>query len=456
MSPEEVKGLVSYIGVLLQLVGSVLLVGLFHLLQRYARRRVYFTVWLWAWSALALAIAAMAVRYGLLSGGFDAATLGEMSLAVRAQYFAYQWAKLAFCGFLLAGTLLYASGLRFKLRRVSVVILVGSAAYALVSVAASTSLERILVWQAPLVIGTFVYCSVRLLKLLPSRSGFASKRTGILFGVIGALWVLYLWGFSFAGEPASALVRESLALLLTYNSYVDLLLQMMLGYGMVVMLMEDSRREVDDARARLEVAHDQLKREAYYDVLTGALNRRAFADGVGLEMAKATFGSVVVLDLDNFKAVNDLRGHQVGDALLRHLARTLRRRLRVTDGLYRWGGDEFLLVLGGARPAEAQRAVETTLEQAADLPLDDVPAGVRMSVSAGSAGYAGGERLEEAIARADAEMYRRKSGRKLALRQQAPAGSPPPFEPVANPPALAHSRQIPGAKDPEGQHQARA
>src|ERR671929_1261361 len=102
---------------------------------------------------------------------------------------------------------------------------------------------------------------------------------------------------------------EIMLVVVNFNTYFDLLLNIALGFGMVVLLMEDAKREVDDAQSELRVAHDQLRRAALYDTLTDSLNRRAYEQGVGLEMARGTFGTVVIADLDNLKAVNDAFGH---------------------------------------------------------------------------------------------------------------------------------------------------
>ncbi len=427
MTAEEIDGLVSHIGVVIQLLGSVLQTALFYMLHRYARRRIYFTVWGWAWAALSVAIAALALRYDLVSAP-EAAVPAE-SPVVRGLDFIYQWAKVLFSGLLVVGTLLYARGLKHDLRMVAAALVAAAAGYALLSTRVAPDLNDVMFLQAPVAMLAFGFCSARLLGLSPSRSSFGSKRTGFLFGVIAATWTFYLWGFSRVAQPTADLTQHWLALLLGYNSYVDLLLQMVLGYGMVVMLMEDANREVDDARHRLEVAHDRLKRDSLYDPLTGALNRRAFAEGVGLDMARATFGSVVVLDMDNLKEVNDVHGHAAGDAMLRHLGEVLRARLRASDGLYRWGGDEFLLVLPGSRPAEAQRLAETTLARAGELPVGEGRIAVRLSVSAGSASYVGGEDLHRAIETADREMYRQKTFRKSHSRgASAGARAPSPRE----------------------------
>ncbi len=143
--------------------------------------------------------------------------------------------------------------------------------------------------------------------------------------------------------------------------------------------MEDAKREVDDAQAELRLTHDRLRRAALTDSLTDCPNRRAFADGVGLEMVRATFGTVVMADIDNLKRANDRHGHSIGDQLIRHCAEVLRRDLRPYDKLYRWGGDEFLLVLPSARASDVLGRLRRVLDQAD--PDRHVPAAGRRSAS---------------------------------------------------------------------------
>ena len=111
------------------------------------------------------------------------------------------------------------------------------------------------------------------------------------------------YAFAHQSTPSAA------ASLRMYHAYVELPLHMMLGFGMVVMQMEDAKREVDDARTELAVSNDRLQRMAMYDTLTECLNRRAYAEGIGLEFAKSTFGTTVMLDMDNLKVINDGYGH---------------------------------------------------------------------------------------------------------------------------------------------------
>jgi diguanylate cyclase (GGDEF)-like protein len=211
--------------------------------------------------------------------------------------------------------------------------------------------------------------------------------------------------FAADGIPALRQQAGPLEFVLRYNSYLDLLLQVLLGYGMVVVLLEDAKREADDARAQLALAHDRLKRVSLYDSLTGALNRRAYDEGVGLDVIGARFGTAMMLDMDNLKAVNDAYGHAAGDDLLRRLVEALRGCIRPTDRVYRWGGDEFLVLFPGALPGDMLPRIRAALE-AANAADDGAH---ELQVSLGAADYAGAEEIPAAILRADRAMYEEKA-----------------------------------------------
>jgi diguanylate cyclase len=228
-----------------------------------------------------------------------------------------------------------------------------------------------------------------------------------------AAWILH--GVAFASSAAG--LQTALALrvgaLLRYNSFLDLLLQMLLAYGMVLLLMEDAHRELDAAYSRLEVAYDRLRADATQDQLTGCLNRRAFAAGIGLERARGEYGAVALIDLDNLKRINDAFGHAAGDRLLCHLTQALHRGLRPTDTLYRWGGDEFLVVMPGGR---ADRVEERLKGLIASEPALTSPVSCALEASIGCADYSGAESLAAAMETADSRMYSDKRSRKRELR----------------------------------------
>jgi diguanylate cyclase (GGDEF)-like protein len=206
-----------------------------------------------------------------------------------------------------------------------------------------------------------------------------------------------------------------------FDAYVDVAIDIALGYSMVVVLMEDAKREIDDAQTQLRVTHDQLRRAALYDTMTDSLNRQAFAEGVGLEMVRATFGTVVLADLDNLKTVNDRFGHAAGDRLLRRCADVIRATLRPYDKLYRWGGDEFLLIVPSARSSDVMKRLHEALAAAEPITLEsDMPlADLRLQVSLGASDYSSSEELHFAIERADRAMYQDKTRRKTDPRGYA-------------------------------------
>ena len=395
LTPQEVGSLVSFIGTAIQLGGALLLTAFFLLLRGHARRRPYFRAWSLAWAWMSLALVAVFSLYEFLNEKTE-----------RGVWFVYQASKLAFLASLLAGALAYA--LAIRPRAVMRVALPLSVAYAALTVALSPSFNEVVALQGPVAAAALGICAWSLLRLPRSRATLGSRATGSFFALLTGLWVFYAVTFD---DPDQ--LHGVVAFVIRHNSYLDLLLQMLLGYGMVVLLMEDAKRDVDAAHAELALAHDELKRQAVHDSLTGVLNRRAWTEGVGLDAVRASVGAAVMLDLDNLKQVNDTLGHAAGDELLRRVAEVLRPAVRPTDRLYRWGGDEFLLLLPGARAADARRRVEELVAAAnAALPHGDAER-LGLQLSIGAAEFSGGEALAAAVSRADAAMYQEKSRRRM-------------------------------------------
>jgi diguanylate cyclase (GGDEF)-like protein len=143
---------------------------------------------------------------------------------------------------------------------------------------------------------------------------------------------------------------------------------------------------------------ETLRRQADTDPLTGLLNRSGFKVAANREhaIAQRTGSSLtlVVLDLDGFKQINDLRGHMVGDHLLAELGRSWQARLRAGDILARHGGDEFVLLL----PSTAPESARVVLER---LRVEEMA----ITWSVGIAEWLDGESLGDCIARADADLY---------------------------------------------------
>jgi diguanylate cyclase (GGDEF)-like protein len=157
----------------------------------------------------------------------------------------------------------------------------------------------------------------------------------------------------------------------------------------------------------------ELQSLARCDPLTGLLNRRAL---LGLLAGQAERGrratdtfSVMMIDIDHFKAVNDEHGHEAGDRALAQVARSMTQALRAQDRVGRVGGEEFVVLLPTADLAHACAKAEALRQQVRSQPLALREGSVRLSVSIGVAEWAGpAEEPSRLLARADAALYRAK------------------------------------------------
>jgi two-component system cell cycle response regulator len=159
--------------------------------------------------------------------------------------------------------------------------------------------------------------------------------------------------------------------------------------------------------------HQIVERQALADGLTGIANRRASEDALTAEIARAdrlaTPLTLVLADLDDFKNVNDLHGHAVGDEVLREFSEVLRATVRESDLAGRWGGEEFLLLLPGADAAGgAQLAdrVRLALAERTFAGRNGMPFSVTCSFGVAQHSDGGDER--ELLANADRALYRAK------------------------------------------------
>lgn len=166
----------------------------------------------------------------------------------------------------------------------------------------------------------------------------------------------------------------------------------------------------------VERTHMDLYEAAVHDELTGAWNRRYLTDALGKELAKYNrYGgelSVLMVDIDHFKSVNDSYGHGTGDDVLKAVTRQIEKCIRSADMLARLGGEEFLVVCPCSDPDAARVVAERLRVAIAEAIVPQLPPGRRITVSIGVAAAHEGDDAPTLIARADAELYRAKgSGR---------------------------------------------
>ena len=163
---------------------------------------------------------------------------------------------------------------------------------------------------------------------------------------------------------------------------------------------------------RLKQSVDRLQRVARVDTLTGLYNRRHLNEQLrAAASASARRGhpfAVGIVDLDHFKVVNDRHGHDVGDQVLRSVAKALVSAARAEDVVGRWGGEEFLVVLPTANAREAACAADRLLVVVRSLTTATEAGALRLTASAGVASGAGDDPHRLVLA-ADAALYRAKA-----------------------------------------------
>lgn len=245
------------------------------------------------------------------------------------------------------------------------------------------------------------------------KAGMAEVRNTLtmLGTVLAVLWIVVPLVISSALRPLASAFSEAKRLI---SGDLDSPVQARRGDGLLSAL-ETMRCQLRQQRQDLEEAAvtDKLKLElervALTDKLTGLANRRKLEDvSHDLLARNKRFNevlSVIIIDVDKFKSVNDTYGHQVGDQVLIEVAQVLKNHLREVDIVGRWGGEEFIVlcpatsIIGAAKVAEKLR---TALER------HRFPVVNRKTASFGVAQLADGETLEDTVKRADDALYRAK------------------------------------------------
>jgi len=170
------------------------------------------------------------------------------------------------------------------------------------------------------------------------------------------------------------------------------------------------------SESELSRANERILEMARIDALTGLLNRRSGQERLEEEAARSRrtgrpFG-LLMLDLDDFKRVNDEHGHDCGDALLVHVAKLLTARLRSQDMVARWGGEELLVLLPETERAGAEGVAEELRRAVARSPLECGGRRIDVTATIGVAEHVPGSPARETLKRADEAMYDGKRGGK--------------------------------------------
>lgn len=260
-----------------------------------------------------------------------------------------------------------------------------------------------------------------------------SERWAIAVGIAAALLLLTVLLLADAGDdPPWA---DASLLGVTAAGWAVALGLVALGLG--AQLWIDGRyslareRRLVASSAQLRQASAQLERLAQTDTLTGLANRRLFYDRFGQEFRRAhRYGrdlSVLMLDLDHFKRVNDEHGHQFGDVVLRTFGELMGESVRESDLVARYGGEEFVALLAETTQADAALVAEKLRAVAAAEVYRDDSVTQRVTVSIGVAGLieTGATDEQSLLRAADVALYRAKDAGRDRVVSAEPGSAAP-------------------------------
>ncbi len=402
MNSESSNLIIASLGPFAEVIGVVALVALFTLLRGQADRRPYFKNWEESWVMAAVALTS-AVIYQRLTD--PASVLLSDSRATTwlfaAGYLAFKFVSL---GMLVVGARVYVNGRRdrwFVLAAAPVGV-----ALSLVIETSHTQLGALGLTVSPFAAIAYVFAAQRLATMQRSRRSLGSYVATAILGMLAVVWAA-LWVFYLSARlQASLSANPWWVRFERYGFFLDLALQLGLGYAMVRLLFEDGRRDAADTQAHLDVMHNRSLLDEFYDEHTGLLNRKAFDHAVGLDFAMASFGSVAHVRLTNIEALTARHGANNVEALIAHFAGVLSSGVRSHDWVFRWGTHTFMVVMPRAVPDVAHARLHYLLTRAAPFAIAGSRDSVRPESLMSIAPFTGAEDLSAAVEQASREEPR--------------------------------------------------
>ncbi len=362
---------------------TLLFAGLFAFQYRETRQ-VYFQYWTMAWVLLC---ASLLLRLGWMTTGRTLFLLPSGLL------------QLAFAASLLfAGAAVTGGG---EIQVTSPALLIPALGGALYAVGILTDFPGSHTLRGLLLLGLFGWNFAISRRLWKSGPGSGRKIYSVSL----------LWGAALALHDVLGHPR--------YHDTYYVILETFLALSAMMMWMEAQNDHLRRANEELDQSRRQLAQTAQTDPLTGLLNRTTLHEIC--EGAGPVSGVVAVLDLDNFKDINDAWGHLVGDEVLASVGNLIRSSIRKTDRAWRWGGDEFVILFQDRNQAAARdrlEALEQHLQRFRIRGRGVLPVGV----SWGTAQVASGS-LRQAIEAADHGMYLKKKEKLSPSADRVSGGS---------------------------------
>lgn len=239
------------------------------------------------------------------------------------------------------------------------------------------------------------------------RAGLGRQFAGLLAVVTAGAQFVYVILLNM-----SAAQRHSPTAALAYTGFLDVILEMLFGIGLIIWAMEDTERRLAALHARTVDDTRRSQRRAWLDPLTETHNR-FFLDEIRPQLeASDSGGSIVLIDVDGLKRINDTEGHEEGDKAIWTVATAIKKLVRGNDHVIRWGGDEFLVILPGMDDELARRRfymLPSKIDEVKQSAKPNTKAYTKfLAASVGVHPYSKRAPLDIAISQADRVMYERK------------------------------------------------
>jgi diguanylate cyclase (GGDEF)-like protein len=383
----------SKIGLIIQFI-SITLIAIMSLFLHRSLKTIASGYWAFGWSSLSLALLS-------LSFAFNYESVFHAFLTI------YFFAEYVFGLMLIFGCLSLSGNFRLKTRHK--LLFIPFAVIAVVFAYVTKDLNFIFNAHS-FVIGSFFLSAFYLLKRVQIGT-FGWRLMCFSLLALAIDFFHYTIIFTLLHINPDLLPPVSY---LAFEPIFDLVLEILLGFGMVIVLLEKVLQKLQDANAKLEHTQAKLEQIAHIDPLTTAFNRHAFYGLLNKrdENQDVISGCVGFFDIDDLKPINDRFGHQAGDMAIRAVVGAIRNVMRAEDLIYRWGGDEFFVIMVGMSEEMTLQRMQALELMLTDIFIDGVNIPLTICVSFGFKDFTDITNLEQAIKSADEEMYRRKQENK--------------------------------------------
>jgi diguanylate cyclase (GGDEF)-like protein len=397
---------IGFVGLTVQWGGIAIVTVLLFLMAQSLHRR-FLEYWTLGWACLTLSLTSVLIAFGL-------------PVPPKVFYSVYFFGAYLFAYLFVAGCRNYVHGEQLTLRHARVLAPAAVFAFGLPYLADNFQL---LLAPHAAVLCVFWLAAYRLIKgaRREDRRGAGTRvlTVGLIMMMVNEVHSVLAYAYTGLDGMTGPFAY------LTYSPLYNLLLQIVLAFGIVILVLENVCRQLEGENNALSATSAHLQAMAEKDPLTETLNRWAFYCFLQKNQSfpgQPLTGSVALVDVDDFKTINDTLGHTAGDAAIRAVARSIRSIIRADDLLFRWGGDEFLVVLLGLDEVEARQRLDGLNAALSRTALNDVDDPVDLLVSYGVAAFEAAASLEQTIELADREMYHHKQSRKAtAALQRVPA-----------------------------------